>query len=115
MKRLSPFLAQCDDDSWGEEYRGAYFHWCPGCQQLHSYFVHKPWVNGAKWTFNGDSNAPEFHPSMNIVGRCHYFVRRGNGRNGEDASRAYINFCGDSKHSLSGQTVLLPPIPEGML
>lgn len=35
-------------------------------------------------------------------GICHYFIRGGK-----------IEFCGDSTHNLSGQTVDLPDIPEG--
>lgn len=105
MKRLSPVLAQAVEDSdWGAEYTGAYFHWCPACEGLHPFFVDKPWVNGARWSFDGNVASPTFAPSMNIVGRCHYHIRSGR-----------IEFCGDSTHKLSGQTVPLPPIPEDML
>jgi hypothetical protein len=71
------------------------------------------------WTFDGNLEAPTFSPSVNNTwgkfvdpnyveedpsesGRCHYFIRDGQ-----------IQFCGDCTHSLSGQTVPLPDLPEG--
>lgn len=55
--------------------------------------------NGHFWRFSGDEQAPTFEPSINIVGQCHYFVRAGR-----------IEYCGDSKHELAGQTVDLPDL-----
>lgn len=80
-------------------------HYCPGCEQLHRIPVNKPQSsNGCQWSWNGDVENPSFSPSINIVGRCHYFIRNGN-----------IEFCADSKHALSGKTVPLPDIPEDWL
>jgi hypothetical protein len=56
--------------------------------------------NGHKWTFDGNMEAPKFSPSINIVGQCHYFIQAG-----------VIQFCGDSKHALAGQSVPLPDLP----
>lgn len=77
-------------------------HYCPGCKMLHRINVNAPndYTN-AIWTWNNDHNKPTFNPSVNIVGRCHYFIREG-----------MIQFCEDSTHSLKGQTVPLPKLSE---
>lgn len=75
-------------------------HWRPGCQMNHVIYTDpKAQPNGHHWRFNGDLDAPTFEPSINIVGQCHYFIRAGK-----------IEFCGDSKHALAGQTVDLPDL-----
>ncbi len=79
----------------------ALMHWCPGCKGRHVINVEKPNPFGAVWSWNGNAEKPTFSPSINIVGRCHYFIREGN-----------IEFCGDSTHELAGKTVALPNIPE---
>lgn len=96
MKRLSPKLVLLG---------GEPAHYCPGCKELHRIDVNKPNVfSSARWTWNNDPVNPSFAPSINIVGRCHYFINDGN-----------IQFCADSKHELAGQTVPLPDIPEAWL
>lgn len=63
------------------------------------------------WTFNGDVEKPTFNPSFRQSGggaipkgqSCHYFIHGGQ-----------IEFCGDSWHTLAGQTVPMPPLPEGL-
>ena len=92
---------------------GGYAHWCPGCGEMHSIAVEQPFPNGARWTFDGNFDAPTFSPSVNITTgpagdgdpddkaeRCHYFLRHG-----------HLQFCGDSTHVLAGQTVPLPDLP----
>lgn len=89
---------------------GGYAHWCPGCEEMHQIAVETPQPNGARWTFDGNLDAPSFSPSVNISwgwpdqpqgqGRCHYFIRSGE-----------IQFCGDSTHALAGQTTPLPNLP----
>lgn len=106
---------------------------CPGCNQMHQV---KVGIQGkseeSTWMWNGDADIPTFTPSIvidtvrhpmsredtiaynQIVAshgtpvavadprfhrRCHSFVT--NGR---------IQFCPDSNHSLSGQTVDLPDV-----
>ena len=94
-----------------------YAHWCPGCDEMHIFAVDQPFTNGAKWTFDGNVDAPTFSPSMNIrtgprpmvpIGRpdagridvCHYFLKGG-----------LIQFLGDCTHALKAQTVPLPDLP----
>lgn len=80
---------------------GALIHWCPGCEGLHQIETKQRNANGAIWSFDGNVEAPTFSPSINIVGRCHYFIRGGQ-----------IEFCSDSRHELAGRTVPLPDLPE---
>lgn len=80
---------------------GIYLHWCPGCGQLHPINTEKKNAYGAIWSYDGNHESPTFSPSINLVGRCHYFITAGN-----------IIYCADSKHKLSGQTIPLPDIPE---
>lgn len=99
---------------------GGYAHYCPACQEMHAFAVDKPFRNGAQWTFDGNLDAPTFSPSMNIrtgprptvpVGRldagkidvCHYFLKAGR-----------LQYLGDCTHAMSGQTVPLPELPEGL-
>lgn len=93
---------------------GGYMAMCPGCKATHYIAVEVPLGNGAAWTFNGSEDAPTFSPSLLVrTGRavvptyepepddppevCHSFIRDGR-----------WEFCGDSTHSLAGQTVPLP-------
>lgn len=70
-------------------------YWCPGCKWMHVIPTDgRTQLNGHKWTFDGNEAAPTFSPSVHLVGQCHHFVRAGR-----------IEYCGDSKHALAGQTV----------
>lgn len=100
MNRLSRVLMQADGD-WEAGHGKTLLHWCPGCKQAHPINVEKPNHCDAKWSWNGDIERPTFSPSINIVGRCHYFIRDG-----------MIEFCADSKHNLAGRTVPLPDYPD---
>lgn len=84
------------EDMW---YGVTYIHYCPGCKHKHRINVEKPNEFNAVWQFDGNMESPTFSPSINIVGQCHYFIRKG-----------MIEFCSDSKHELAGQTVPLPDI-----
>lgn len=79
-------------------------HWCPGCDAPHQIAVDQPFANGARWTWDGNAEAPTFSPSINCGPgtklQCHYFIRAGR-----------IEFCADSHHALAGQTVDIPDIP----
>jgi hypothetical protein len=82
---------------------------------MHGIATDAPNRNGAKWQFDGNVESPTFSPSINIrigpypsddenAGRidvCHYFLRGGQ-----------LQFLSDCTHSLSGQTVPLPLLPE---
>lgn len=98
-----------------------WWHWCPACKTMHAINVEHPNGNKARWMFDGDLNKPTFHPSIKIKigpmptvpeGRpdagktfvCHYHLRHGK-----------ITYCDDCTHELKGQTIDLPPIPEGEL
>lgn len=98
---------------------GAFGHWCPGCGGMH--------VIGPGWSFDGNLDSPTFGPSVKVTGKltvknergewtgewvrdaagnavddcCHYFLIGGQ-----------LQFCGDSRHTLAGQTVPLPDLPE---
>lgn len=79
-------------------------HVCPGCDEVHGYMIASP-DGGPVWQFNGDFDKPTFTPSMLRSSPhrdrvCHYFITDGK-----------IQFCGDSTHHLSGQTVDLPDWP----
>ena len=81
---------------------------CPGCKSVHAINI-----NGPRWTYNGNPDAPTFTPSILVTydgadtgeddappERCHSFVNEG-----------MIQFLGDSTHALAGQTVEIPDWP----
>lgn len=102
-----------------DEGEGRYSFYCPGCDQMHIYYVNSPhWYKDTQgWTFNGDFNKPSFTPSLlnrtGIHARsdwnpefedgtdhtkppystiCHLFVTDG-----------VINYCGDCTHDHNGR------------
>ena len=88
--------------------------WCPGCDGPHTVTVadetgKAPSV-GPVWTWNGDVDAPTIQASILVTShaagvevlRCHSFVEEGRWR-----------YLADSTHALAGQTVDVPPMPEG--
>lgn len=77
-------------------------------------YVEKPNQIGALWGWNGDPENPQFTPSLNIVGQCHCFVRRGRAQGGEDPNKSYVDFCSDSKHDLAGKVVEMPDWPSDL-
>lgn len=93
-------------------------HWCPGCGEMH--------LIPDTWTFNGNVDAPTFSPSVKITGKQRVIVNgewtgewvRDASGNAVDCCCHYIltagrlQFCGDSTHALSGQTVDLPTLPS---
>jgi hypothetical protein len=103
MSQVSPVLRR------GE---GRYFHWCPGCKEMHQL--------PDRWTFDGNLEKPTFQPSFKHTSRryrggyspdglglgerydfiCHYILTAG-----------ILNFCADSMHELAGQAVPLPALP----
>lgn len=85
---------------------------CPGCAEHHTIPIAGP----RAWQFNGDLQTPTLHPSIlcryhafneqtdkydKVESVCHSFVRAGR-----------IEFLGDCTHSLKGQTIDLPDVPE---
>ncbi len=92
--------------------------WCPGCKEYHIIATKEPFSNGAVWSFNQDMEKPSFTPSLLIrtgshaapefidppelpPTTCHSWITDGR-----------IQFFTDSTHSLKGQTVDLPEVPE---
>jgi len=117
MQRLSAKLLRTHHDE-RHGCGGHVAHWCPGCEEWHEFAVDRPFHNGARWSFDGNLEAPTFAPSMNIrvgpypddseqpgrVDVCHYFLTAGR-----------IQFLPDCTHALSGQTVPLPDLPDQVL
>ena len=100
--------------------------WCPGCDDTHLVCVRHPEGQGGPcWEWDGNLEAPTISPSIKVEGKqwaedmgfykprhssvpvggsivCHSFVKNGQ-----------WEFLGDCTHDLKGQTVPLPPFPEG--
>jgi hypothetical protein len=97
---LSPLL--CDTGG------GRLVYFCPGCDREHAISV-DPRDTGDKWTWNSNAGAPTFRPSVHYLrdtpqGRitvCHSWVTAGR-----------IQFLGDSRHALAGQTVDMVALDE---
>lgn len=80
---------------------GALAYYCPGCECCHGVWIKEPNpITGAKWSWDGNVEAPTFSPSILIRGECHCFVRAG-----------MIEFLNDCTHALAGKTVPLPDFP----
>jgi len=80
------------------------YHWCTACSCCHGFQV-------PRWSFNGDIEAPTFHPSMRLSVPmkmdsaekrtiCHYVLMGG-----------VICYCSDSPHDFAGMSVPLEDIP----
>ena len=101
MAQVGPKLRRTQD---------GYAHYCPACKEMHPINVDRARPNGSRWHFSGSFEAPTFKPSVNIsaeedgvvIDRCHYFITAG-----------FIQFQGDCTHSLKGEIVPLPDLPEG--
>lgn len=85
-----------------------YVFFCPGCKKFHGFFVKKEGWSGATWDFNGNMENPTVQPSIkHTIGYggnkpdyiCHSFITDGK-----------IQFCSDSTHELSNQTIDLPDL-----
>ncbi len=101
---------------------------CPGCKQWHILPV-RP-APSPSWKFNGDMDAPTFHPSLLIRSGCHaQHHKKGdpcwcayNKENPEQPSgfscgvchtfikEGRIEFLSDCTRALAGQSVPLPDI-----
>lgn len=107
---------------------------CPGCKRSHIAYTEK--IPGrALWSWNGNVEAPTIYPSLNITTirddltdeEWGIYDREFQGPLGPEralndprfrhvchsiVADGKITFCSDSSHSLSGQTVALPPFNE---
>lgn len=98
-------------DNHGIHYDALAF-WCPGCDELPhgGSGLHLLPVNTTEhspsWTWDGNLEAPTLSPSIltcaNDPGcRCHSFLRAG-----------VLEFLDDCAHSMAGQHVPLPDLPD---
>jgi len=88
---------------------------CPGCERAHEVNIRlKNGASGPLWAWNGSLKLPTISPSILVTyngpdagvagappSRCHSYLRDG-----------MIQFLGDSTHSLSGKTAILPELKE---
>ncbi|MBK7823380.1 MAG: ammonia monooxygenase [Tessaracoccus sp.] len=81
--------------------RTACWVWCPGCDDLHAWWIadgREP-VIGPVWEFDGNLEQPTVSPSLHVSygaagSVCHSFIRSGR-----------WEFLPDSTHPLAGQTI----------
>lgn len=82
---------------------------CPGCAEQDGSGLHMLPVNTSEtspsWTFDGDLDAPTLAPSIKTTfgeqTLCHCYLRGG-----------VFHFLKDSTHSLAGQNVPIPDLPD---
>lgn len=103
----NPVAALRTVNEGGREYTSLLFT-CPGCAEISGSGLHMLPVNSdwktPQWSFDGDLEAPTVNPSILTRyndGVCHSFMRAG-----------ALEFLGDCTHSMAGQTVPLPPLPD---
>lgn len=107
-------LVHCIEGGTERDLGDYVWFWCPGCDGYHRARVRMPNNPTSQevadqqanrqglWTWNGNEASPTIRASI-LLGierpgeRCHSFVTDGK-----------IQFCSDSEHKLSGQTVPLP-------
>ena len=68
--------------------------YCAGCRKHHIVEVEKPNRWGAVWQWDQNAEKPTLSPSINILGRCHMFVRAGQ-----------LEYLPDCKHDHAGRVV----------
>lgn len=100
---------------------GGLAHWCPACRRMHVFSLDGYNYSGAKWTWDGNVEAPTFSPSMHVkvgprptvpegrpdagkIDVCHYFLKAG-----------VIQFLNDCTHTMAGQNIPLPDLPAELL
>lgn len=82
---------------------------CPGCQEDGGTGLHILPINSStkspSWDFDGNTEAPTLSPSILTRGGasrvCHSFLKNG-----------VFEFLGDCTHSLAGQHVPIPDLPD---
>lgn len=99
----------------GEKRYSCLMFCCPGCAEsdgnsgMHLLPVNTT-EHSPSWDFDGDVDAPTVSPSIltrtgsNMERVCHSFLRAG-----------VFEFLGDCTHSMAGQKVPLPDLPEWAL
>lgn len=91
----------------GEKKLGYCFK-CPACDKMHKFCTADAHTEGWPiWTLTGTPEAPTIRASVLVNWQevegspvsCHSFITDGQ-----------ISYCGDSTHSMAGQTIPLPDI-----
>jgi Family of unknown function (DUF6527) len=100
-------------DDHGHYYDALMFA-CPGCAEIGGSGLHMLPVSGdangkPMWEWNGNLDAPTLSPSIltskdEPTRRCHSFLKAG-----------VMEFLSDCAHSLAGQHVPLPDLPDWAL
>lgn len=97
---------------------GSIAHWCPACGVSHAFAIDKPDRKGQVWNWDGNVEAPTFHPEMNIVwggGIDPKFKLYGSGCCRYAVSAGIIKFFLDCSHDQRGHMVVLPDLPGHLL
>ena len=94
--------------------------WCPGCNKLHIVNINGPQA----WAFNSDYDKPTFSPSILVTGVVElsdeqYFLLSKGGKIDPTPLVCHsfmvngvIQYLSDCTHSLAGQNVELPDLPD---
>lgn len=85
---------------------------CPGCKEFGGSGIHMLPVNTTAtkpaWTWDGNLEKPTLSPSiLSAKGtdqQCHSYLKNG-----------MFKFLGDCKHSLAGQEVEMPDLPDWLV
>lgn len=112
------------DNPNGQSYDALVF-WCPGCEYEYEGEMHagahmlpitEPGDGRPRWTFSGSVESPTLSPSIlskmafrHVNGESAPFVCHSFMVNGE------MQFLGDCTHSLTNQTIPLPPLPDWLV
>ena len=133
MGQAGPYLRTSEYGPGG----AGYTFWCPGCEEVHMFITQRGEYRpqGPVWSFNGDVEKPTFSPSL-IIWSGHYAPGHEEGspcwctfnqdliEKGEEPSKfkcgichlimtdGIIQYCADSTHHLSGQSVHVPILPS---
>ncbi len=77
-------------------------YWCPGCNERHSANIQKSdGIETPSWEWDGNTENPTIHPSVDYTGCCHHFVKCGR-----------IEYLDGCAHALAGKTVSMMEVDE---
>lgn len=95
------------------------YMWCPGCADLHAVEIE----GQPRWEWDGNLEAPTVSPSIKVTGvqwaegKTFHKPTHGVARGEQTVCHSYVKqgawqFLGDCTHTLGGQVVPLPPLPD---
>ncbi len=64
---IAPVLARVFDEHEGKKTPRGWLFWCIGCAHYHEVTVEVPNVDGHRWAFDGNVEAPTFSPAIETV------------------------------------------------